>query len=152
MLRWNYRADVPKEVNTRFAGVVVGYRSLTGLQVRYNGTLYMVHRLIYVIIYGDCLGVEDEVDHADLNNYNNRPNNLRKATRTQNMANREAQRNSKTGIKGVGLLPNGTWRVRIDNTHLGCFKTKEEAAAVYRAAATQIYGKFGRGTSLQKQI
>lgn len=51
---------------------------------------------------------------------------------------------SSSGLRGVNLFCNGKWRATIRKTHLGYFKTPEEAAQVYDNAAREIYGKNAR--------
>lgn len=144
ILRWKHREDVKANVNSRFVGQVVGNYGSNGLTVRINYQSYSVHRIIYMIMAGEVLLEDEEIDHIDGNNANNSWSNLRKATRSQNTANRGVQINSRTEIKGVGLLPNGKYRARIDGAHLGCFDSKEEAINAYNVAANQIYGEYGR--------
>lgn len=55
------------------------------------------------------------VDHADRNGLNNRRSNLRIASLSQNLQNRRgAQKNSKTGIRGVSWWKaGGMWMARV---------------------------------------
>lgn len=147
-LRWNYRHDVGDNVNSRFEGKEAGSFSRNGLVIRINDISYSVHRIIYMMITGEELVEGEEIDHMDGNSFNNRWNNLRKATRLQNCVNRGVQINSLTGMKGIGLLPGGKYRARINGSHLGCFDTMEEAVEAYNKATVQIYGEFGRLSSL----
>lgn len=73
-----------------------------------------------------------DVDHIDHNTLNNRRNNLRLATRSQNQQNMPLLQNSKSGIRGVTWNKvNKKWwlRVHIDGkrTSLGLFNALEEA-------------------------
>lgn len=147
-LYWNWREDVPNKVNGRFAGKEAGSLDRGYLTVRLNGVLYFVHRIIYVILHGDCLTIEDEIDHKDLCGVNNRPNNLRKSTRSNNCANRELQSNNTSGSKSIDILPNRKYRARICSTHIGVFDTLEEATKAYGEAAKKRFGEFGRQSSL----
>ena len=67
-------------------------------KARVNGEMVVMARLI-----GSKMGLNKskEVDHEDQVPQNNQEYNLREATHSQNQANRSAQRNSKTGLKGV---------------------------------------------------
>jgi hypothetical protein len=66
-------------------------------------------------------------EHRDGNGLNNTVSNLRKATHPQNLRNRPAQKNNKTGMKGVcRVARSSTFRAQINDNgkviHLGCFR------------------------------
>lgn len=85
------------------------------------------------------------VDHKNGNPFDNRVENLREATFSQNCMNRRPWR-SKVH-KGVGAVGN-KWRSRIrvggQLIHLGLFATAIEAARAYNKAAKQAFGEFAR--------
>jgi hypothetical protein len=87
-----------------------------------------------------------DVDHVDGNKLNNQRSNLRYCTRSQNMGNCKAHKDSKFGIKGVCYQPRSQkrpWYARImvngKHIYLGSFKTHEEAEAVYEQANKQYF-------------
>ncbi len=87
------------------------------------------------------------VDHRNGDGLDNRRNNLRLATRSQNACNRAVFKNSTSGIKSVIFhKQNRRWRARIqidgERISLGCFATKQEAQAAYISAAARIHGEF----------
>jgi hypothetical protein len=87
------------------------------------------------------------VDHRDRNGLNNRRSNLRPATNQQNIANAGMFRSNNSGYRGVGWFkPHGLWRARIKinqvDTHLGYFRSPEDAARAYDAAAREAFGEF----------
>ncbi len=83
-----------------------------------------------------------EVDHINGDALDNRRENLRLASRAQNLRNRKTFRNSKSGFKGVVFNPvNGKWRVTIN---FGTFDTPEEAATAYDEALKKLFGKFAK--------
>jgi hypothetical protein len=88
------------------------------------------------------------IDHRDGNPSNNRWSNLRRATVSQNNANRRLHRNNKCGFKGVVQNHIGRWVASIykngQRHHLGCFATAQEAHAAYVAAARKLFGEFAR--------
>jgi hypothetical protein len=93
------------------------------------------------------------VDHRNLNKLDNRRQNLRIATRSQNGMNRRAMSNNELGIKGVsrdknkkGKTPLFVARITVEGKtrRLGYFRTTEEAAAAYAAAARELHGEFHR--------
>lgn len=103
----------------------------------------LMHRLI--------LGAQkgEEVDHEDCDGLNNRRNNIRVATKAENMHNRRISIANSSGVKGVSLSRNRRkWvaRIRLNRTehYLGTFNRLEDAAAAYAAASVKLHGDFGR--------
>lgn len=70
----------------------------------------------------------------------NRKSNLRIATRSQNMANREYP--NKTGYRGVAELPTGKFIAQIDNEYIGSYETAQQAHEAYMSEAVKKYGEF----------
>lgn len=78
-----------------------------------------------------------ETDHINQNKLDNRRANLRYVTRGENKKN-SSNKHCKSGIRGVtfhGDPPHKPWRANAQfggrYCHLGCYATKEEAAAAY---------------------
>jgi len=98
------------------------------------------------------MGISDpslQVDHADRDKKNNRRNNLRPCTLSQNQSNKLVHRNNKSGYKGVSLhSQSDKWRAIINHNKkkisLGLFFSKEEAAKAYDEAARRLQGEFAR--------
>ena len=91
-----------------------------------------------------------DVDHINGNTLDNRKSNLRVCSRSQNNYNRGPKKNNKSGYKGV-VFKSDHWRekpwVAMIKTpgkylHIGSFKTAEEAAMAYDAAALKYAGDF----------
>ena len=120
-------------------GKDAGTKSKGYVYIVINKKKYLAHRLAFFYMTGSF--PEKEVDHKDGNKDNNAWNNLREATPRQNMANRLASKRSKTGVKGVSFNQSGGYQVHIS---LGCYKTLEEAKAVYDEAAKKLHGEFHR--------
>jgi hypothetical protein len=90
------------------------------------------------------------VDHRNGNSLDNRRANLRLATHTQNMHNRQKIK-TKTSSQYIGASldkRSGRWASKIrchgKKIHLGCFGSDIEAAKAYDAAAKKYHGEFAR--------
>lgn len=94
-------------------------------------------------------------DHINRDGLDNRRDNLRPATNSQNVANSEyGGRKVASPYRGVSPTRNGRrWRARIQaegkQFRLGTFDTPEEAALAYNAAAIQHYGEFARLNAIE---
>jgi len=114
---------------------------------------YAAHRLIVRMTTGIDPGPLD-VDHANRRKADDRPDNLRLATRSQNMANRGATSSNRSGLKGVAWDDQrGCFIAQITkdgvNHYLGGFPTASEAHAAYAKAAAIVYGEFACARSPQ---
>jgi len=103
----------------------------------------------HVLLHREIMGFpEGDVDHINRWKTDNRRENLRSATRSQNCLNRTPKRTAsyKGVIKANPTLSTGRWRARIwDGTrlvNLGTFATAREAASAYDAAAHAMHGEF----------
>ena len=75
------------------------------------------------------------VDHINGDTLDNRRENLRVVTKSDNLRNRKFGPSNKSGLRGVIKTKYG-WRAKI---HLGTFNTKEEAYAAYREAYEKLF-------------
>lgn len=132
------------------AGDVAGHKSVrrhtTYIVIGIDGCRYMAHDLAVFHVEGDMPRL---VDHEDRDGVNNRWENLRRATKSQNGANQCLSPRNKFGLKGVMRDKHGKkWvaQIQVDgkSKHLGTFKTPEEAHAAYVAAAERHFGEFAR--------
>jgi hypothetical protein len=116
------------------------------LKITINGRKFRAHQLAWLFMTGEWCSLL--IDHRDGDPANNRWNNLRRATVSQNTANRRRQRNNVCGFKGVVRTRSGRWCARIykhgRRHHLGNFLTPEAAHAAYIAAARKLFGEFAR--------
>lgn len=105
-----------------------------------------LHRFLMGLQKGDpqC------IDHKNMNPLDNRKENLRICSKTQNQGNLRKYRNNTSGFKGVtrNLKEGKPWAAQIafKNKHygLGCYDTPEEAHAAYCSAAKKYYGEYAR--------
>lgn len=108
--------------------------------------LYL-HRVILERIIGRKLVRSEQVDHIDGNGLNNRRDNLRLATNSQNHHNISKRSDNKSGYKGV-CYSGGKWVAQINvsgkQTYLGRFDTPENAYEAYCEAAKKYHGEFAR--------
>jgi hypothetical protein len=115
------------------------------LTVRINEVAYMAHRIIWKMQTGRDPAVL--IDHINGDKVDNRWDNLREATYSQNNRNSRAQCNNSSGFKGV-TRDTVHWKATIyangKNHYLGNFKTPEEAHAAYCKASVKMHGEFGR--------
>lgn len=105
-----------------------GYR-----YVRHEGQLYRQHRVIFFLHYGYW---PNEIDHINRVRHDNRIENLRDVTHSENNQNKVVRKDSRSGIKGVSYTPKDNkikpWRADFRCKPLRKtkrFKTKEEALA-----------------------
>ena len=105
-------------------------------------TVVQMHRAVLGI--GDP---EIQVDHRNHHTTDNRRENLRIATRSQNQANRRKQKGSSLIHKGISWdKQNRKWRANIQvngkRKYIGRFTNELDAAQAYRQAASKYFGEF----------
>lgn len=113
--------------------------------IRIDGVLYLAHRVAFAIANGRW--PDGELDHADRNRLNNRPENLRECSSTENKANRSTPSNNSSGVKGVSWNKKcRKWQVHIavggPNQYLGLYESLDYAREVYAQAAEIAFGEF----------
>lgn len=122
-------------------GLPVGYVAPNGyVVVRYAGNNYSAHRLAWLYMTGAW---PKQVDHKNHIKSDNRWENLREATASQNAFNRKGW--GKYGLKGVRKVHN-KWLAQATEkgrpVSLGTYSTKEEAHAAYVTFASVRAGEF----------
>jgi HNH endonuclease/AP2 domain len=122
-------------------------RQQNGQCIRIDGRVYNENQLAWFYMKGRC--GKPTIDHRDGDCTNNRWTNLRRATHSQNNANRRRPRHNTSGYKGVypGRRP-GQWLAQIGwegrMHYLGTFQTRQAAHAAYVAASRKYHGQFAR--------
>lgn len=123
-------------------GAVAGTSHNRGyIIVRVNGRRYLAHRLAWFLYYG--VWPEKQIDHINGIRSDNRIVNLRDVSPVVNCQNlRKPTIRNKSGY--LGVMPSGDrWMAQIringNRTHLGRFKTPEEAHAAYLEAKRRFH-------------
>lgn len=114
-------------------------------RIKLDGRSYMAHRLAWLFVHG--VWPAAEIDHINGKPADNRIENLREASRTENCRNSRRRRHNPTKFKGV-IRSGSKWRAAISVDRrkicLGSFPSPEAAHAAYAAAARQFHGAFAR--------
>jgi hypothetical protein len=134
------------KIKTNNQHTKVGWINSSGyIQVEYKQKAYMLHRIIYEMHHGKIPN-GFVIDHIDRNPLNNKIENLRLASLSENKINSAANHNNTTGFKGVIRTPNNKFQARLGfnnkKLYLGLFNTKEEAAAAIKKKSIELYGEF----------
>lgn len=119
------------------------------------GKIYKAHRVIWAIYHGHW--PEEFIDHINMDTTDNRIVNLRAATRSENGRNRDAQKNSTSGAKGIYWhKPSGRWmaRARLEGKtyYMGFHITKEQAMEAYKVGIDKVHGEFARPANLSADL
>jgi hypothetical protein len=116
------------------------------LKTLINRKPYRVHRLVFMMHHGY---LPELLDHIDGDPQNNRIENLRPATYSQNNLNRGKHKRNTSGYKGVTWVATAgrySSRLAIDGKRLflGYFDTPEEAHKAYCIAAQEHQPNYVR--------
>ena len=141
----------PSKYNSHLVGKIAGGARASSTKankkywvIKLNGKFYKRGRLVYLITHGKW--PEPCIDHINGNSLDDRPENLRSATITENNWNHKSRKKRTNLPMGIRSNPNGSYTARIavnkKRIHLGCFKTIEEAKSVYQKARKEMYGTF----------
>jgi HNH endonuclease len=128
------------------AGNVAGYLRPDGyIDIQIDGRKYLAHRLAFLYMTGAF--PKNEGEHENLLKSDNRWENLRDATHSQNQANAFVRKHNKLGVKCVRLRY-GSFQARIQvngkRKNVGSFETIDEVIAAHTAAAIKHFGEFAR--------
>ena len=134
-------------VSNAKAGSVAGSRGGEYLTVSIDGSTYRVHRVVFVWMTGAWPPID--IDHRDLDKFNNRWLNLRPSNKTETQANQTCRKNNAAGTKGVYWnIAKKKWVAQLrkegQRFHLGYFDEIEVAKIVYAAKAKELFGEFAR--------
>jgi len=115
------------------------YNARGYLRVTYKHARYLVHQLVFAWHHGHF---PTEIDHLDRDPGNNRIENLRACTRSENNCNKGLYANNTSGCAGINWRKDiSKWQVRVrvlgKETGLGTFADLERA----KAALQEHYDK-----------
>lgn len=132
-LYWRYRKCNNIRIGDRAGRLKKnGYRD-----IRFRGRHIGEHRVIWLLVTGEW--PSGELDHINGDPSDNRIENLRCVTRSENMQN--TRRGSQT--TGTTLLPNGRWQASIfvdgHRRHLGEHRTQQLAREAYLRAKARLH-------------
>lgn len=119
--------------------------------VGYRRNNYLLHRLIWVYVYGE-IPSQKHVDHKDLNRSNNQISNLRLCTDTENARNVSLSVSNRSGHKGVHWCEKiKRWvaktRVNGKRIHIGTHLLKGDAILAHQEFCKEHHGEFYRDTT-----
>lgn len=104
------------------------------------------NRVAWALFYGEWPDPAMEIDHANGERADDRIENLRMATPTQNRANSVNRGDLPKGV--ARKFRSSTFSARIDSNgrsfYLGSFRTPDEAGHAYNKAAITLHGEFAR--------
>ena len=136
-----------KNIGSGIAGQEVGTFDRDGYKrTTINRKPYRIHRLIFMMHYGYIPKI---LDHIDKNPNNNKIENIRIATHSQNNSNRGMHKRNVSGYKGVAFLKDrNLYRAKLvvdkKQVYMKTFKTAEEAYKAYCNASKQFCKEFSR--------
>ena len=112
-----------------------GYRHIT-----WRGKVHKAHRLIFMLHHGY---LPKEIDHINGDRSDNRIDNLRAVTRSENQCNRGVLANNTSGYPGVSWhKKSNAWLVRVmkdGKTRLQMYFKDLELAALVASEARDLY-------------
>jgi hypothetical protein len=112
--------------------------------IQINRSKYLVHRLVFLYHHGYSPRF---IDHIDKNPSNNRIENLRACTPSQNQGNVLKRSNNTSGYKGVHFNKRKQkWQagIKVNNhpIYLGRSSNPIDAAQIYNFGAYRYFGEF----------
>ena len=140
-----WKAKTHPRANRIKVGEVAGVVSVKGyVVVRVDYIDVFAHHVVWALRFGEYPSTS--LDHINRIKTDNRIENLREATASDNAANCESKGRTSKYV-GVSLdRGRGTWIAQImkggRNQYIGRYQSEEDAALAYNRAATKIHGEF----------
>ena len=126
-------------------GTIAGSVDSNGYhRVSINYKHYKVHRLVFLMFHGF---LPENIDHIDGNPLNNKIENLRKVTTSQNMQNAKRYSTNTSGVKGVSWEKDRKkWKVQVmlnrENNIIRNLESLELAELVAQELRNKYHGEF----------
>lgn len=143
--QFKWRVQISKKCNTQYGirDVLISEKHI------FKTKKILLHRYIFYI-KNLSLETNEIIDHKDSNGLNNRSKNLRKATLSQNGANRKTNKNNKLGLKNISINTSGNrkkiYYVEIKSKNKRYFSkyfaNLKEAISVRNKKLKEINGEF----------
>jgi hypothetical protein len=135
----------------RFTKTKIGSKHNRGyLMMCYFGRTILIHRLVWVYHNG-AIPSGLTIDHINQNKTDNRIENLRLVTHSENMKNLRRAKNNRSGVTGVSLKKDGSYQayIYVDRKmhHLGKFLCLEEATSVRKEAERKFSFHHNHGSN-----
>ena len=145
---WKKTTNQRIKVGQEAGSLNVRTKNLVYRLIKFNHGSYKAHRLAYYMYHG-IDPRNNDIDHEDRNGLNNKINNLRLATRSDNCKNRSMAENNTSGVTGVSWAKKRRrWEARLKmngkQKYLGYFVNKEDAIQARKEGEKKYFGKFRR--------
>jgi hypothetical protein len=130
-------------------GSIAGSVSTAGyIQIALNNKDFYGHRISWAFNKG--LPLPDYIDHINGNSQDNRIENLRSVTMSQNLANSKTYSSNKLGVRGVRRNAKGRYVASMTHNqkyiHIGIYSTLDAAIKARQEKAEEIYGEHAAHT------
>jgi HNH endonuclease len=106
------------------------------IQVKYKGKKLLTHRIIFQMHFGFF---PKEIDHINRIKTDNRIENLRECTRSENNKNKGMQKNNKSGAKNICWhKQTKKWQLQYNKKYCGLYNTLDEAKKALEKQQNQV--------------
>lgn len=137
--------------SNKVLGLIAGNLNKSGyVYIMIDNKDYRAHRLAWLYMTGEW--PVDQIDHINMIKNDNRWENLREATNSENNMNRIIQKNNTSNYRGVYFRKDcGLWAAYIainkKRIHLGIFSSAHIAHLAHQVAEINLFGEFSRAAS-----
>lgn len=127
------------------SGSIAGSTNAKGhINLQIDKKMYAAHQIVFMLHHGM---IPNEIDHINGIKADNRIENLRPCTSSQNKGNIQLLSSNQSGYRGVSLnRQSGFYHAQIKihgkQTYLGRFTDPHDAALAYNKAALSHFGEF----------